>query len=209
MITERIMKKIFFAAALCMLTAISAMAQDKLFIDNFSIEAGKTAKVSVNLTNPENVFTAVQFDLTLPEGLDIALNKKQKLDIVLNNGDDGRLDDQTCSASKASNGAYRFVVSSMTSAEIFDKEGEILSITLQASDTFVNGEGNLDAIVLVKPNGDKLSADKATFSVNDATGINAIDVDGENATRYNLNGQRVAKSYKGVVVKDGKKFFVK
>jgi hypothetical protein len=205
------MKKIFFAAALCMLTAISAMAQDKLFIENFSVNAGEEVAVKVNLTNPQNVFSAVQFDLFLPEGLEVAVNAKGKMKITLNNDEEtGRLDDQTCSASKASNGAYRFVISSMTSAQIYETEGEILTVTLKASDNFQSGNGTLDAIVLVKPNGEKITTEATTFAVNGGgTGINSVNADNSKAAVYNVAGQRVAQGYKGIVVKNGTKVVMK
>ena len=48
------------------------------------------------------------------------------------------------------------------------------------------------------------------FTVNDPTGINAVKA-GEktDAPLYNLNGQRVSDNYKGIVVKNGKKYVVK
>jgi hypothetical protein len=208
--TERIMKKIFFAAALCMLTAISAMAQDKLFINDFNVNAGEEVAVKVNLTNPQNIFSAVQFDLFLPEGLEVAVNAKGKMKITLNNDEEtGRLDDQTCSASKASNGAYRFVISSMTSAQIYETEGEILTVTLKAADSFQSGNGSLDAIILVKPNGEKITTEATTFTVNGGTGINSVNADNSKTAVYNVAGQRVAQGYKGIVVKNGTKVVMK
>jgi hypothetical protein len=44
-----------------------------------------------------------------------------------------------------------------------------------------------------------------------STGINAVrsEVENENAPIYNLAGQRVDKSYKGVVIQNDKKFIQK
>ena len=42
-----------------------------------------------------------------------------------------------------------------------------------------------------------------------AAGVNAITLDKTNAPLYNLAGQRVSNNYKGVVVKNGKKYFNK
>ena len=48
------------------------------------------------------------------------------------------------------------------------------------------------------------------YSQNDkAAGVNAITLDKTNAPLYNLAGQRVSNNYKGVVVKNGKKYFNK
>ena len=44
---------------------------------------------------------------------------------------------------------------------------------------------------------------------NPGTGINSVvNVDAANGNIYNLNGQRVTKNFKGIVVKNGKKFVV-
>lgn len=46
--------------------------------------------------------------------------------------------------------------------------------------------------------------------LNDASGINNITVDNaKKGVRYNLAGQRVNESYKGVVIENGKKMIVK
>ena len=52
---------------------------------------------------------------------------------------------------------------------------------------------------------------KAVVTVlTDATGINNITVDNaKKGVRYNLAGQRVNESYKGVVIENGKKMIVK
>ena len=51
---------------------------------------------------------------------------------------------------------------------------------------------------------------KLSFVFDEADGINAIVADAiESGDAYNLNGQRVKKSYKGVVIVNGKKYFKK
>ena len=48
------------------------------------------------------------------------------------------------------------------------------------------------------------------FTVKDPTGINAVKADEKtDAPLYNLNGQRVGDNYKGIVIKNGKKYVVK
>lgn len=64
---------------------------------------------------------------------------------------------------------------------------------------------------LVNYNGTKeMNSGSYIYSQNDkVTGVNAITLDKTNAPLYNLAGQRVSKNYKGVVVKNGKKYFNK
>lgn len=53
-------------------------------------------------------------------------------------------------------------------------------------------------------------APNAFFFDDDATGINAVEnVQAGSAKVYNLNGQAVGSDYKGIVIKNGKKFFNK
>lgn len=47
------------------------------------------------------------------------------------------------------------------------------------------------------------------YTLNGTAGVNAITLDKTNAPLYNLAGQRVSNNYKGVVVKNGKKYFNK
>ena len=47
------------------------------------------------------------------------------------------------------------------------------------------------------------------INVANASGISLINADGTPAKRYNLRGQRVDESYKGIVIINGKKVAVK
>lgn len=64
---------------------------------------------------------------------------------------------------------------------------------------------------LVNYNGTKeMNSGNYIYSQNDkVAGVNAITLDKTNAPLYNLAGQRVSNNYKGVVVKNGKKYFNK
>lgn len=64
---------------------------------------------------------------------------------------------------------------------------------------------------LVNYNGTKeMNSGSYIYSQNDkVASVNAITLDKTNAPLYNLAGQRVSNNYKGVVVKNGKKYFNK
>ena len=64
---------------------------------------------------------------------------------------------------------------------------------------------------LVNYNGTKeMNSGNYIYSQNDkVSGVNAITLDKTNAPLYNLAGQRVSNNYKGVVVKNGKKYYNK
>ncbi|MBR5101660.1 MAG: hypothetical protein IK092_00870, partial [Muribaculaceae bacterium] len=63
------MKKIIMMT-LCLMTVLGIKAQDSFYINDFSIEAGETKEVEIILDNAM-VFTALQADIFLPEGLSV------------------------------------------------------------------------------------------------------------------------------------------
>ena len=55
----------------------------------------------------------------------------------------------------------------------------------------------------------KEGAGTAPYEFGTSAGINSIYMDNDvNGKIYNLNGQRVTSNFKGIVVKNGKKFVV-
>ena len=65
------LKTCLIALAVLPLTA-AAQSQTKLTVDDFTIKAGETKTLTVNLENPDMTVTLVQFDMELPEGLSVA-----------------------------------------------------------------------------------------------------------------------------------------
>ena len=56
----------------------------------------------------------------------------------------------------------------------------------------------------------KVANDEAEFAlVGDAAGINTVKANVENSAIYNIAGQKVANDYKGLVIKNGRKFIQK
>ena len=210
------MKKILFAAAIFMLSAMNVMAQDKVFVEDFSIKAGQTVDVKLDLTN-STPYAAIQCEITFPEGTDIAISKatgnyRVTPNVFNEDTEEGRTIDHTAALNKVSSGAYRFVISSMTSSNFVYSEGTILTIKLQAADTYDGAAftGKVDAVVLVKANGEKVEIGSTTFQVNGETGIKDIKA---NATSdspiYDLQGRRVEKTTKGLYIVNGNKVVMK
>ena len=71
-------------------------------------------------------------------------------------------------------------------------------------------EGDVDATVQEKDELAGLGDAKAIENIDISTGIEAIttktDAINSNAQMYNLSGQKVDKSYKGIVIQNGRKF---
>ena len=98
------MKKIFLMT-LCLVAALSATAVDRFYINNFTINPGETREVEIMLEN-DSVYTALQADIYLPEGLTI----EQEDGDYLFELTDRKGRDHTISSTMLSNGAIRILI---------------------------------------------------------------------------------------------------
>jgi len=129
------MKKTIASLLLLALSG-SMSAEDNLSIEGFSISAGETKKVSINMTMKEATYKAIQFELVLPDGISVALNKKGKLDFALN---DDRIDDHTATTKQMEDGSYSVVIASLSNSVFYEEEGELLTVNLTASGQMPSG----------------------------------------------------------------------
>lgn len=60
------------ATLICLAGVLSVLAEDQLYIEDFSIFPGETKLVSIMLDNATE-YTALQADITLPDGLNVAM----------------------------------------------------------------------------------------------------------------------------------------
>lgn len=124
------MKKIFFAI-IAILAAFNAHA-DRMYIDNFSIEAGETKQVSINLDN-STALSAFQLELHLPAGLTMALDSRGRLRYGVNAD---RADDHTLTFKDRGNGQYNATYYSTNSYDIYDNSGEVVYFYVTAAEDF-------------------------------------------------------------------------
>ncbi len=124
----------------------------------------------------------------------------------------------------AGNGSVTFEVSAAAGEEIEENELKgtgATSKTLVADEAYLLGAKDGKAIFSICSAG-TLGANKAylpapstvgansTLGFDDATGIISLSNDGvKNGAIYNLNGQKVGRDYKGIVIMNGKKMFNK
>lgn len=128
-------------SALCLLASAYAYADNKAYVQDFSIVAGETKQVAVILDNSDPI-SSLSLDVTLPEGLEIvegsALREPSRLvdkQAVSVDNPDG---DQT----------WRLTVLEQNSNNIVGNTGVICYFQVKALDTF--GE---DGILRIKGNG--------------------------------------------------------
>ena len=120
-----------------LLAIAGRMLGDNLHVADVQLKAGEEKKVSIELMNPDRNYAAFQFDLILPEGVKIALNKKGKLNASLV---EDRIDDHTMSLEELSEGHYRFLAFSMSNSEFYESEGPLVNVTIKAEEYVAPGD---------------------------------------------------------------------
>ena len=136
------------AAAFLLFPFTEEVASANLSIDQtFDIKAGEERELVINLTNPDNEITLVQFDLRLPEGLSLKLESGEYVfDIA------GRTTWRKHSLDvNATDGILRFLLASNSNTAITGTDGAIITMTLVADASFSNGDIRLENILLVSP----------------------------------------------------------
>lgn len=66
------LRKLFIVILSVIFVVMDMLAADRLFVDAFNIEAGQTKIVTVSLDN-ETKYTGFQFELSLPDGLEVVV----------------------------------------------------------------------------------------------------------------------------------------
>ena len=122
-------KRIILAIASLLTLALLVSAEDKLTIKDFSISAGETKTMSIELEN-EATYAAFQFDLYLPKGFTVrgfsAANAR------VPKGTELYMELQK-------DGSYRFIAAAMERDDIQGMSGSIVTIMVSASNDLESG----------------------------------------------------------------------
>lgn len=114
---------------------ITVMRDDRLKLKDMALCAGGYDVLHLGLKNEDNIY-GFQFDLALPEGLSVSEDENGKLLASLADC----ASTHTISASKVSDGLYRFVVVSLSGKSISPQDSEIMSIAVKTTDEIPNGQ---------------------------------------------------------------------
>ena len=145
-----------------------------------------------------SAYTAFQFDLTIPEGMDVTqmtLNslRKQNHQLLFNKIDAGH---------------YRVVALSTSNNSFNGTAGELLNMAFdsQPTDDIV-----IDNIHFVTAQGNDLLFSAIGISGDTPTSISGVSSNATNSDGkvYNLNGQRLTKLQKGLNIIQGRKVLIK
>ena len=125
-----VMNKRAILSIVCLLILIAQVsAVDKVSISNFVISAGETKELSITLDN-EVAYAAFQFDLYLPEGLNVSDYSTDQARIP---------ETTTLSMAKQADGSYRFFAAAMKAQNIIGTSGGIVTIKVVADKDLASG----------------------------------------------------------------------
>ena len=116
-------KRIILAIASLLTLALQVSAEDKVSIKDFSISAGETKTLSIELEN-EETYAAFQFDLYLPDGITMGEYSADKTRLP---------ESTTLEMEPQTDGSYRFIAVAMNEEDIIGVNGCIISIKVSAS----------------------------------------------------------------------------
>ena len=131
----------------------------KIYIEDFSIEAGKTAKVTIDLDQAGNTLLAFQADIVLPEGLTVSGKPKAVTGTMTD-----EFGEETEPTVTFANG--RIVVYSGDGYAFNEDAKSIVSLTIAAADNFVSGEIKLSNITISADGNVKIELADAVTKVN-------------------------------------------
>ena len=181
---------------------------------------GDGSDLIINVTNPDFPFTAIQFDIYFPEGLEISGVEEDGVyyyDAFVGSRNPSTRSPHTAEAALQPDGSMRVMVYSSKNLNFTGTEGDVAVLTTTAKAGTADGEYEFQIknAIISNPAGEqqKLAEHTGWITVTDGvTGIDAIiadDAANEEGAIYDLQGRKVTETVKGgIYIKDGKKFVV-
>ena len=155
--------------------------EDNVNIDDFNLAPGETRSIDVKLCNSQ-AYTALQFDLRLPEGLEIvSIGKADR--IANHNIHSGTLPD----------GTVRFIAYNMQNADIKGNDGAIITLVVKASQALAPNDAiEVSHTVLATASDESFFAPVTVARVGNTTGV--TDMSQSTAKVYSQAGRVVIES---------------
>jgi hypothetical protein len=195
----------------------AAADETTFYIEPFSIAAGETKVIPVLMENPGEKFSQLQFDITLPEGLEIPeYFDEEQFDDVKDIKRGSRTKSVYSIQTQPVGEALRVLCITQNSKAFFTGEsGDVLLITVKAADDIAVGdvEIKITNTVLSRQDGTtyKPADCVATVSVTDVSGIDEMKEQRAESkdVYYDLSGRAVENPAKGINILNGKKVLIK
>ena len=188
------MKKIKVLLA-AMLGMVAGMATaDEVAVGNVTVPKGGQAVVSINLNNPDKIYTAGQMLLTLPEGVTAVLNSNGNPTAAKG---ERMAEDHAIGTAHLEDGTDLFTIFSQSSAAITGTEGAMFHVTVTADASLEVGtvlEGALTDIEMT-------TTDAVPTLFNDQTFTITIGEQADTRTVLDETSTTVPESETGVDVR--------
>ena len=179
----------------------NAIRNTVIGLSDLCLNTNGEGELMVRLDNNDKQYTGLQFDLSLPDGIEL-----------MDEGAESMGNQHGAWALKRADGTYRVICASLMNDEL--REGNVLRLQVKVTGT-VNRELEViaDNVVLSDVNAvrHEAASAKAALNTDDATSISEeLRFSEESANViFNLSGQRLNKLQKGVNIVNGKKTVVK
>ena len=185
-----------------------------IFVAPFTASAGTQIDLSIEMKNTVPI-RGWQFDLYLPKGMTAVTNAKGRFQVTMNADRLPADDEHTLSISQQADGAIRFLCGSQYDETFTGNSGEIATLKVDVASDMANDDYTiqLKKMKLTETDISKyypIELIESTVTIGGTAGIEAVEngpltID-KDAPAYNLAGQKVGKNYKGIVIKNGKKY---
>ncbi len=136
----------------------SGQQSNRIKFANYEERARKTCAVDIALDNASNDLVGFQMDVTLPEGLSLNTNTCRL---------SGRISgsNQELTVSNIGNSSYRLTYVSLSLQPIVGKEGELISLALDAADMTVGGVITVNNIRFVTSNSERIVLENTELAI--------------------------------------------
>lgn len=150
-------RRIILAIVYLLALVSQVQAEDKVTIKDFSISAGESKTVSIELES-DVVYAGFQFDLYLPDGITIEEYSADKERIP---------ESTSLTMTKLDDGSYRFLAAAMGLEELKGESGSIITIKVSASSDLSSGNltGYFRKVKLSKTDGTGSTYAEEAFNI--------------------------------------------
>ena len=188
------------------MTRSNDISNTRVSIEPLYIGAGESREMTISLSNPDMDVTMIQLDMALPKGLRLKRTSEffeyELADRTSNNKHSAYIRD---------NGDFtRLLIASGTNAILDGNEGGVIRLTLTADDDFEGGNIEFRNMLCTSPDLQEARPQNFTAYISgNTTGIHEIGTEDKGGSIYNLSGQRLKATHKGLNIVNGKKMVVR
>ena len=173
------METIRLSLLTALLTVVGNATADELIVSDFSITAGETKSISIELSNPTKDYIAFEFSMRLPDGVRIVYDEDNYLMAELNSERSNRHELEVSEPNH--DGVYRFLCYSNKNNTFKGKSGEIINLTVHCADDAAAGSytGSVYDMIFSDANKVEVDFDDFTFKVTIASAVKPGDANGD------------------------------